>query len=860
MFLCQKPINAIAACLLAAHVLLAPAPAVEPPYEPTDEPQQLDALLARLGLAELRLHHLEQRLNNETDASRRAELSKQLVDRFVEALLAAAEDPSRFALLRAQVETFLAANPAARTPEIDIVLLQAEYQQAESALIAWQEDPRGVAAGRDAARATLARIQPLLARHQETLIAEADKTADSIDALQSEQQRQTAEQQLARQRTLAARADYFAGWSAYYLGVARADSRAAQADSRAAQADYQQAKQHFLRLLDISDEDDYQHVEPDALGLDSVWRARAVIGLGLAELGLARARTGERVLAWLNQAAVAPSIREQVHYWQLRGLLNADLRSPAAELASREVAGLIPPPSAGNNTFCVTAVRGGARLPPGPERRTLVLAGISGLAQLRQFDALDKLISQWGLDDGDLAADFHLTWLRGRRQYLAAEKSRDAAAFQTAAATLTAALDAPAARDHLQAAAQARYYLAWTRYRLGELDAAAQLFAAAAAALRANYADVAAQAQWMRATCLVERSQQDPRQAAAAIAALQAFKQEFPASPEAERVDLVVARLRAAHTSGEDSLQELARVKPDDPTYASAQFEICRIQHQLWSQAKENTGQAKPRAADLLASVHRTLGLGDRMAADLRLKAALLGVDALRRSEPPDWSQIGSLLDQVAGDAQPVPATATSRIEYAYRRLELAQQERRIAEANEHAAWIAAHGAGTPYELPALILLARATDQSLAAAPPSDRPQKLTAARNTYERLVRLLGESPAAYSASKNALAASAKLAHLDEELGNWREAADRLEKLVAAQPADRRLLRRAALAAFHARRYAPSLAHWRTLLGGLDSGTADWLEAKSYQIKCLQHTDPESAEKTRRQFELLYPDQKLP
>ena len=108
-------------------------------------------------------------------------LTKQLVDRYVEALLAAADNQERFAALRAKVETLVAAHPAAQSAELEIVLLQAEYQQAETAILAWQENPAD-ADSLEAARSTLSRVQPLLAAHQETLAAAADQTAEAIDS------------------------------------------------------------------------------------------------------------------------------------------------------------------------------------------------------------------------------------------------------------------------------------------------------------------------------------------------------------------------------------------------------------------------------------------------------------------------------------------------------------------------------------------------------------------------------------------------------------------------------------------------------------------------------------------------------
>jgi len=65
---------------------------------------------------------------------------------------------------------------------------------------------------------------------------------------------------------------------------------------------------------------------------------------------------------------------------------------------------------------------------------------------MRQFDTLDKLIEQYKLDAGANGNDFHLAWLRGRRQYLTAEKTKTPDGFRSAAETLAAALAKPEAR------------------------------------------------------------------------------------------------------------------------------------------------------------------------------------------------------------------------------------------------------------------------------------------------------------------------------------------------------------------------------------------------------------------------------
>lgn len=812
------------------------------------EPAALDAYLQHLGLQDLRLHYLERRLAGENDAVRRAALAQSIVEGYTDELVAAADDPARYAALKVRVERFLDQSALARTAALDVLLLQADYQRAEALILQWQEDPAETAP-LAAAREILDRVQPALAGQQAALTAAMDKAAETLDGIASEAARLTAEKGLTKQRALAARADYFAGWSAYYLGVARRDAAAASAD-------FTEAKQHFLRILDVSDERDYGLVEAKELGLDSMWRARSVIGLGLAELGLKHLSAGERVFGWLSDGAVAPAIRDQADYWHFQGLVNAQLWDAAGRFAAARVEHFSPAASAGKTTLCTTAIVAGAALAEGDEQVRMVKSGVRGLARMRQFDALDKLVVQHGLDDL-LPDDFCLLWLKGRREYLAAEKAKDEAGFGAAAQTLARALKSPEARLELVDASQARYYLGWARYRLDEFDAAAQLFREAAAALRSAAPDVAVQAAWMHCTCLVKATERDSRQAAAAVTALATFKQDYPHSQEAQQVDLLVARLRQSHLPPEQSIRELARIAASDPSYLAAQVEICQLQHQLFTGAKSDAAKAQRLGKDVLASGERVLAAAGA-APELRLKAALVCVDVLSRGETADWPRIEGILRRVANDAGKLDEAAAARVEYEYRRLEAAQHRGDARGAQQAADWIAVHGRGTAYELPALILVAREADRAASSAAAEQRGEKRAQARDVYDRLVRLLGESPEALKANKNSLAAASKLAQYDEELAHWPQAAERLWRLVEVLPSDRRLLRRAGLAMFRAGKHDQALACFRTLVAGLPGGSDEWLEAKYYQLACLEKTDPAAAKKVLGQFQVLYPEVK--
>ena len=815
--------------------------------------QALDELLMRLNLGDLRLHHMERMLEREPAGEKRLPLARRLADAYAEHLIAAADDAGRFAAIQAKIELLLDELPEARTPSVEVVLLQADYQRAEALMIRWLDAPADRAPLAEA-ESILARIVPLLTTHQKDLNAAADKTAEQMEELKSEPARAAAEQQMARQQAIASRAGYFAAWSNYYLGVARQNAATAPAQFTA-------AKEQFCVVLDVTDEKNYEPVEVDTLGLESIWRSRAVIGLGLAELALSRPAAAAKVFSWLDHASAPPMIRDQAAYWHAQGMLNVGHYAEAGQFVETQVEVFTGSPSPGKNSLCIAAIRAGAALDElkKDERQKLVEQGIRGLVRMRQFETLDKLIEKHNLGALADASSFYLTWLRGRQQFLAAEKTKAPADFQAAAKTLTTALANPQAQRDLTDAGQARYYLGWSQYRLDDLQTAARSFQEAATVLKSSLADVAVQAGWMQCTCLVQLAQRDKKFVTPAIAALQNLKQDFPASEQAGRTDLLITRLRQSHSSPEEAIRELAALPSGDPNYVSAQYEICQLKYQLWAKVKADPKQAAPLAADVIKAAETFLAGADRDGDwERRLKATLLAVDALSADAAANQSRIAGLLRDAASAAENVAASNPAAVEYQYRKLQLAQKSGDQAAVNEAAQWIATHGGGSPYELPALVITARAADATAESASEADRALRQEEAARIYARLVELLGDSPTVLATSKNALAASSKLAQYDEALGRWPQAADRLQRLTEALPSDRRFLRRAGLATFQTGRHADSLEHWRKLLTGLSSGSDEWLEAKYHQLSCLLKTDRPAADKVWKQFKLLFPEVK--
>jgi tetratricopeptide (TPR) repeat protein len=174
----------------------------------------------------------------------------------------------------------------------------------------------------------------------------------------------------------------------------------------------------------------------------------------------------------------------------------------------------------------------------------------------------------------------------------------------------------------------------------------------------------------------------------------------------------------------------------------------------------------------------------------------------------------------------------------------------------QRAQWLIEHAADTAYELPALIVAARAAEQRLEQSPPAELAAARQAVYRIYRRLVARLGTSVTTLQNDQNARVALSRSADYAMQLEQYQDAADRWDLLLEAFPSDRNYLRNSGICHFRASQYPLSLARWRLLLAGVPGGTDLWYEAKYHQILCLVETEPETARKVLQQFQLLDPE----
>ena len=811
---------------------------------------QLEKFLTRLGLVDLRTLHLEEVLEGELPDVQRVETAKRLADLYASQLVAYSSNKTRYDDVVQRIKRLVSNVPEAETASLKVMLLQADFYRAEKLIGQWIVDRRA-AAPRDDAHSILTRITPQLMESYRQLKAESDKLLDEIDALEEGDEQAAKEQQSMQLQSVAGRAGYFAGWSSYYLGLAR-QSTGAQT------TEYAAARDMFRTLLGTTAE--YADEEAEFLGLESIRRAQALIGLGLAEAGAGNLSGSQKCFEWLESGGAPPKGQDEGPYWRLQALLNADRLDLALEYAKKQVAVLTSSATSGKVSFCVSLVRAafaGAETPT-PDLRELGMLGIAGLVKLRQRGPVRALLEKYKIDLAG-STGFYLNWIKGQQLTEQAEKSKSKELFREAVVTLERAIGADDAKQDLASLGQCQTHLATCYYRLERFEDSARMFEAAAAARKATNDEKAVDAAWAAFVSYQKLVKKQPRFVAAAIDVLRQLKRDYPNHEYAQRADYHISKLRQNASSPAENLANLEKLPPGNANYLAARYDICIIRHGQW---KSKAGKERREAGDkLLAAVNIYLQAASSGSnASQKVKVSSLAASVVLDRKPVDVGLAKSYLDRAAEWAHVLPDSSNVVAEYHYHAMRLAEGTKNEAVRTSHARWLAEKGQGSPFELSGLVAAAKAADAAAESAGNSGPNQAVREAHRVYARLSELFGDSSQALIEQKNARVAMSKAAQYADQLGDHREAAERLDKLLIAlsgeETKNKNYLRRAGLAHFSAGQYGNALQHWRTLLAGLKKGSTDWYEAKYHQLACLANMDPGKFKSVLGQFHLLYPD----
>jgi tetratricopeptide (TPR) repeat protein len=470
------------------------------------------------------------------------------------------------------------------------------------------------------------------------------------------------------------------------------------------------------------------------------------------------------------------------------------------------------------------------------------------------LSAINTLIEKYGIT-ADANAGFVLLWASGQQQFAAAEKSGKDEDYLAAVDTLRRALGSAETKTLAGPAARCRYTLGWALFRLDRYEDAAREFTSAFPGLHETQDELAVETAWMAFACYRKLADAEARHVASAADALKRMQQAFPTHPHTQRAAYEMNKL-LEKSDPDTMIAQLQAIEPGSENYALARYDLCLLLHRLWTKQRGDPAQSTARLAELRDAADTYLNTVRPADAPRQLQVCLLAADAALHSPTPQLDVAAAMLSRADAVAAQLPPTDSSVIEYHYRLLELATARQDAATRQQQAQWITDNATGSRYEQAGLVIVANALDQQIRAAASDNRATLYAQAYATYSRLVELLGSSPEQMAASKNAQVAASRLAHYALEVGQPAEAASWLDQLLQIQPRDRRYLQRAAQAHLQAGQHAQALVHLRTLLAGLPSGSADWYEAKYYQLEALTRTDVEQARKVYQQLKLLHPD----
>ncbi|HAA67853.1 MAG: hypothetical protein CMJ70_21175 [Planctomycetaceae bacterium] len=834
--------------------------------------QQVDRFLARLGLVDLQILHLEQSLNTVQKGNEATRLARRIADLYASQLMRYSADAARYQEQVARITVLLKRFPEAKTSSLQVMLLQADYNRAESLASRWignstDQDSRSKALG------ILSRISPPLDQLQTQLNKQADQLKEQLDAYDANLQRarrrnglnspdnpdtsrevpatedafQLLQSDWRRLQGIANRATYVTAWSLYYQGFLQSVDQNSPL--------YAKSRRLFELLLGIEPGESLKDIDSDWLNLETEYLARSVIGLGLAEAITGQVANSRICFQWLDQATVSPAIRDEGSHWYVRSLCHAAAWQEVLAYAERRISRFSGSATNGQLGLCLALVQaayGAAK--DTPQKAALSDLGLKGLARLQQRTLILGLIARYQIQIGS-ASGMVLQWIKGQQLLTAAEQTRQPEDYRKAADILAIALASKDASSQASLRSRCRYDLAMCQFRLGNLAEAGPGFEESVSGLKAAGETIAVDALWNAFVCYKRLGKDDARYLPRAINILASIKRDYPQHEYARQADRWTARLMR-DSSPQKVIRQLQNVGPEDDGYLDAQYDLCTLLHQQWSSQRANATQATKFAN----GVRQAADLFDKLAdtnrdARRRVKVLVLAAEVSLLAKDPLVELAAGFLDRAKPLAEPLPTTESTLADYHYQWLRVAQSRVRDDSIREHANWLVKHTTQPTYRLVALVSSAQAVDRQLANAAGAQRQALLMAGYQIYHELSQRLGAGREAILGRKNARVAASRLASYATALKKYPEAITLLDRLVSAFPKDRNYLKRAGRVQLRAGNPEQSLAHWRTLLAGSAKSSDTWFEAKYHQILCLQKIDKNRAQQVLRQFKLLHP-----
>lgn len=845
----------------------------------------LEEYLRESSLDALLLIHLQQRYE-QSEGSVRTEYAKQIALACTRALNGTDSVDERREI-EERARALLGDLPEADAVELRLALGRAAYSRAERAAEEWRLR-LNTRADADAAKRAFTELE----RRFADIAAAAQSRVLALEKQEEASQGVGAERELLNASLTSARriksmGHFLAGWSAYYI---------AELDPNAVSEMIPVSLRHFGYLLNAKpgDPPSIDRAPEQLLSYEHV--ARAAVGVALGESMRQGATSGMRWLHWLASSPALPeAVRAQLNARRIIVLSRAKDWAALAALADPKNTGVLDASLTPTDARLLAVVAleepqdtpaARSHLPP------LITASMSYLVSVGDIAGVLDLSSRYL---GDLAGapseQFLPSYVRGLREHDRANRlHRSAGAredgpapseearrvYAAARRFFDSALEAGDRDSYASALPRVALLRAMSAFSAAETSAefleCEELFMSASAGLESIAPSEAAHARRMTIRVLEEAIDRSTSKDTSALAerrdrAIDRFLELHPDHPAVARV--MYDRAMRSGREPTQAADELLALPTGSPLADAARHQAVRLLYERWLAC--SSAERDACAADVLRIAEPVLETSRRSASTLDEQASFRVLATARR-----------VLDCIlsGGDADAKRArralecarmllarglepSSSVRAELEYRSLQIALIEEDALgadEARERAITLdpslAPRVWRAMYECAAARYSEAAVAGSVALAPLARRVIE------SGDAMLRANGnDAPELADPSSAILMLTLARACADlwriEGDASARERADELfDRLVAAHPRDRGVLRSAAMHWERAQNEARALDAWLVLVRGSEPMSEPWLEAKLSTIVLAAALEPARAREMIEQHRTLHPE----
>ena len=801
----------------------------EPEGKDSDD-QRLERFLASRGLDRLLIAHLEMRLDRESNPDRRAALARRLAEQYQQALLQSpGSDEDEKWIKRA--ETLLRLNRRWDLVGLELAVQHARFAQVEQDFRAWW-----FAGARESGRAAITDALREIVRQLDEIHRRSVQAFQEGQALPvtDEQEADRLNEELLKIERRVMHSQYLLGWTWLFLGITEGHKVDA----------LHRAETFFRQFVELPDDQSVARVDARWFDAPSWWHVRAWGGLAWAERSLGNRVASDHVFQLLASAPF-PEIEALLPLWQLESRVFARHWTQLADWVEQLDRMHWNRPQRVRFWLAVIESAHAAPLPPEVADQ-LVQAATVGLLRDFQANHLRRLI-----EEGRLAIrgnPFLENWLNGYLGYVRAESEQ--ASFDAAQDALTRAMQLATPETESANRARCEYLLGLIAFRRSRQDLAIEHFRSVAETLRDEDPELAEEAAWMHVRSLAATARSDAREVGAALAAIDRWQQQFPDGLHFDAMEWTRTRLTCLVLPPNQAIRHLERISQTTDPPGGLAMELAFQTWRQWKDAFQRGSPDEPQHFEQLLQVEQQIQSDPQRSDQDRVRAALWVVDAKRIKGLP-IEPIAERVDALARTVESLPDVDRMLVGQ-IRRLQLVLAERRgdTDRAWEIALELTDDFAGTPYEHPALLLIAERFREQ-----PSLTADQIEQAIRCNERLIRWTGDDPETVGRSANVRVAMLELIRLYRLKGELAKAEPIARFLAERFPHQTRFVLAWARVLADQQRWGDGLPLWRQLAANAAPGSDLWYESKWQLIRGLARTDAEQAARVLKQTRLLSP-----